>query len=109
MSRRVTTKTEIKDSEIAQSALKSAGMAFTVEAGGNIRITSGPCKNAVIDIRSGEVSGDTDFGHDQSKLGLLRQLYGEAKFKAEAFKNGTTIHHREVNKDGEVVLMCSMG
>ncbi len=108
MSKRVTTQTEIKDLDIARAALKASNMTFE-ETPGNIRITSGPCRNANINLTTGEVSGDSDYGHDNSKLGLLRQSYGEAKVRVESFKNGATIFHREVTSEGDVVLHCSMG
>jgi hypothetical protein len=110
MSHRVTTQTEIKDKAIAMAALKNAGLSFT-ESGNTLRITSGgQLRNAVINLSTGEISGDTDFGHTQDGLGIVRQHYGEAKFRAEAAKSGrVTIQQRYVDqKTGDVVLKCRM-
>jgi hypothetical protein len=75
MSRRVTTKTEIKDKALAIDALKLAGMSYRDE-GDSLLITSGAIANARINLTTGEVSGDSDYrGHSAEGLGALRQYY----------------------------------
>jgi len=108
MSRRVTTKTEIKDRDLAIQALKNAGMNYT-ESGKTIRITSGRMANATIDLTTGEVTGDSDYGHSSGVLGGLRQGYAEAKYRAECVKQGITISSRTVERNGDIVLLCRMG
>jgi hypothetical protein len=108
MSKRVTTQIDFKDADIAKAALKAASMSFE-ENGTTLRITSGACRDAVINLRTGEITGDTDYGHGEKAFGLLRQNYAEAKFRAEAFKNGVTINESTTDKEGNVVLMCSLG
>lgn len=107
MSKRITVKTNITDVNFASTALRDAGWSFVVN-GNNLQITSGPCKNANIDLVTGEVSGDTDWRHTSASLGQLRQGYAEVKFRAEAFKEGVTINQRLVEKDGTVRLKCRM-
>jgi hypothetical protein len=107
MSHRVTTQTEIKDKNFAVQALKSAGLSYR-EVGEQIHITSGRLANATLDLRSGLISGDTDHGHSSETLGMLRQHYSEAKYRAECQKQGISVESRTVNKEGHIVLMCSM-
>jgi hypothetical protein len=107
MSHRVTVQTEIKDKGIASAALRAQGYSFT-ESGNSLRITSGELNRATIDLSTGAISGDSDY-HTSAKLGLLRQAYGEEKFKAEAFKQGFSIESRtEEVIDGQkcVRLRC---
>jgi hypothetical protein len=107
MSRRVTTKTEIKDINLAKSALQQAGFGFE-EQGSTLYITSGELRGCSIDTRTGDISGDSDYGHAASKMGALRQFYAEQKYKVELAKNGGYVEGRSVNKDGEIVLMCAI-
>lgn len=108
MSKRVTTQTDIKDKGLAIAALTSAGLAFQ-EMGNTLRITSGPLANATIDLGSGLISGDTDFGHRKESMGILRQHYSEAQFRKEATKAGVSIGQRLVEKQsGDVILKCRM-
>jgi len=107
MSRRVTTKTEIKDKALAIDALKLAGMSYRDE-GASLLITSGACANARISLATGEISGDSDFAHNAETLGALRQFYGEAKYRLEAQRQGITITSRSIERNGDIVLMCRM-
>jgi hypothetical protein len=64
---------------------------------------------AVAVPRSGTTAlTDGPFRRPPEKLGSLRQLYGEARYLAECERQGTTVESRSVDKDGNVVLMCSM-
>ena len=108
MSHRVTTETEIKDKALAISAIKTAGISYQ-ESGQTIRFTSGPLANATLDLNSGRISGDTDYGHSATKLGELRMFYGEAKYKLECNRNGIMVESRTINKAGEIELLCSVG
>ncbi len=107
MSHRVTTETEMKDREILKSACKQQGVSYS-EQGNNIRFTSGPLANATLDLSTGRVSGDTDYGHSRQTMGALKQAYGEAKYTFECVKQGIQIESREVQKDGKIVLICAM-
>jgi hypothetical protein len=109
MSHRVTTETEMKDKNLTVQALKNAGLSFQEVGSSQIRVTSGRMNNATIDLNSGRITGDTDHGHDPETLGMLRQFYGEAKYRAECTKQGISIESRTVEKNGTIVLMCSMG
>lgn len=105
MSHRVTTQTEIKDADLAKDALKAAGLGFR-EQGTSLYITSGSLANAVIDLRSGLVTGDTDYGHRSEAFGALKQFYSEAKYKKELSRQGGYVESRQVDKNGDIVLMC---
>lgn len=109
MSHRVTTDTEIKDKALAIQACKTAGISYTEQGNDVIRFTSGGLQNATLDLRSGRITGDTDYGHTQDKLGALRQAYGEAKYRYECQKQGISIESRQTEKNGDIVLMWSMG
>lgn len=107
MSHRVTVQTEIKDKALAIEALKAAGVQYR-EQGDNLMLTGGNYNNATINLKTGAITGDTDWGHDAGKLGLLRQNYAEAKFRAEAFRTGVSVTGRTIDKDGSIVLSCRM-
>ena len=108
MSHRVTTSTEIKDKALAMQAAKAAGIGV-VDDGSYLRFTSGALLNATLDLRTGTISGDTDYGHTSEKLGVLKMHYSEAKYKLECARQGIMIEERTVNKDGHVELICAMG
>lgn len=107
MSKRITTKTDIKDRGFAITALKNAGLAFEEMGGTMLRITSGDLKNATIDLATGTISGDTDY-HSKPQLGALRKHYSEVKFRHEAAREGVQIKNRIENKDGSITLKCRM-
>ncbi len=107
MSHRVTTKTEIKDKGLAINALKAAGFGYE-DLGSSLRITSGPARNATLDLKTGEILGDTDYSHQNNddSLGILKRYYAEAKYRQECQIQGYTIESREEMKDGRIVLTC---
>jgi len=109
MSHRVTTETEIKDKALLAQACKTANVSFSEMGNETIRFTSGPLSNAVLDLKSGRITGDTDYGHTKSGLDTLKQHYGEAKYKNECSRQGIQIESRSVDHEGNIVLMCSMG
>jgi hypothetical protein len=107
MSRRVTTKTEIKDKDLAVQAMKAAGLQYQ-DQGESLYITSGSMRGATLDLRSGSVSGDSDYGHTTEGLGALSLHYGEAKYRRECLKQGISIESRTILKNGEIELICNM-
>lgn len=108
MSHRVTTRTDVKDKALALQAAKAANMGV-VDEGTRLRFTSGALSNAVLDLSTGEISGDTDYGHTADKLGIFRMHYGEAKYKLECARQGIMVESRTVNKNGEIEMICAMG
>jgi hypothetical protein len=99
----------MKDIAHVTSAAKKAGITFTV-SGNTVNFTSGALKNALLDLRSGAVSGDTDHGHTETVLGALRQGYSVAKAKAEMSKQGIMIESETTDaKTGDILLACAMG
>jgi hypothetical protein len=109
MSHRVTTDTEIKDLNLLTAACKSASINFSDMGNSQIRFTSGSLNNATLDLKSGRITGDSDYGHTATGLSALKQHYGEAKYKAECLRQGIQIESRTVQSNGDIVLMCSMG
>ena len=108
MSRRIETRTEITDKDLAVQALEQAGIDYSV-SGNFIYLKSGDFENARIDLRNGSVVGDSDYaGHSETTFGILRQYYSEAKVRDTYLKEGVTIEGRDLNANGEVVLTWSM-
>jgi hypothetical protein len=103
MSHRITTKTDIKDKDVAIQALKDAGWKYTL-SGYTLTVTSGPMRNARINTQTGLVSGDTDW-HSGDTLGALRQRYAEVLVRREELREGNTIESRETLKNGDVRLV----
>jgi hypothetical protein len=113
MSHRVTTETDIKNKALALQACKTAGIT-AVEAGADtLRFTSGKLANATLDLRSGRITGDTDYGHTHEALGSLRQAYGEATYRQELLKQGASVESRTVETvsgiNNVIRLRCSTG
>jgi hypothetical protein len=108
MSKRVTTKTDIKDKNFAIAAMKNAGLAYEEMGDTVLRITSGALANASIDLTTGVISGDTDYGHRKEVFGSLRKHYSEVKFRHEAQREGVQIKQRIEQKDGSIKLLCRM-
>jgi len=107
MSKRIKTNTEITDKELAIEALNQAEIVYQIK-GDTIYMDSGELMHTSLSLKTGEISGDSDFGHTSENLGLLRKYYSEAKFKRECLKNGTLIDERQVNEEGDIVLMWHM-
>lgn len=103
MSRRIENETNMTDKNLAIHALQLAGVSHQVQ-GNSIYFTSGALADAVLNLTTGIVAGDEDYVNVES-LGLLRQYYSEAMVKQECAKQGTIIDERQVNSEGEIVLM----
>lgn len=100
----------MKEREHVISALKAQKIEYR-EHGQTIDLLSREFAGASINLSTGLIqSGDVDNFRDTdaSKLGLLRQAYSEAKFRAVAFKEGHMISDRAVEKNGDVTLICRM-
>lgn len=113
MSHRVTTETSMTDKSVVAKVAKAQNYTF-VESGNSIRFTSGKLNHAVLDLTTGRVSGDTDFGHTETILGALHQAYNEEIYRRECLKQGIQIEDRQVLKqhNGQqnvVKLVISMG
>jgi hypothetical protein len=103
MSHRVTSKTCIKNKALAISALKIAGMSYQ-EQGNSLQITSGKARRAVINLTTGDITGDSDL-HSVDTLGALRQNYSEAEVIQTNMVQGHSKESREVMQDGRVRLV----
>jgi hypothetical protein len=109
MSYRVTTETEMRDKALFVQACRTANVSFTEVRHGTIRFTSGKLANATLDLRTGRITGDSDYSHTESGLGTLRLAYAEARYRADCDRAGITIESRTVDREGNVILMCSEG
>lgn len=107
MSHRVTTKTEMKDLALVQEAAKAAGVTCTAN-GDIVTFTGGALRGAILDLKTGNITGDSDYGHTSDVLGALRQGYAEAGIRAHYLKNGGYVESRQVVGE-DVVLICSIG
>ena len=103
MSRRIENQTNITDKELACRALQLAGMDHDVQ-GDRIYIKSGSMASAILNLKTGLITGDSDFGHTEEGLGVLRQYYSEVLFKREAARQGTVIDQRRVDANGDIIL-----
>lgn len=112
MSHRVTTETSMKDSEIVKKVCSNQGISFR-EDGSSIFFTSGKLKNATLDTKSGRITGDTDYGHTESALGMLRQGYSEELYRRECLKQGIQVESRSLvsyqGHNNVVKLVIAMG
>ena len=109
MSHRVTTETQMQDKALAIQACKAAGINAVEQGNDMLRFTSGKLANATLDLRTGRITGDTDYGHTGDSLGAIQQHYGEAKYRQECLKQGISVESRMVDREGNIVLMCAMG
>jgi len=102
MSRRITTKTEIKDKDLAGQALKTLGYDYRTN-GDTITITSGPLSHATINLKTGDTNSDSDYGHGDDSFGILKQHYMEAFLRKEYLRTGIRIEER--NMVGQTIRM----
>lgn len=106
MSHRITTKTSIKDENIAKAALAKAGWAHNV-SGKTIDITSGPMSGARINLTTGEVVGDTDY-HDKSALQSLNQGYSVESVTQRITDQGGYITEGPTTVGEDIVLTAQI-
>jgi hypothetical protein len=91
MSKRITTRTDIKDKGFAITALKQVGLAFEEVSSTMLRIKSGSLA-ASLDLTSGDITPDAmDRNLPGDVVGDLRKAYTEAKFRSEAAKVGVQV------------------
>lgn len=104
MSHRVTTETEMTDANLVATVLRAAGIGFTMQKK-NILISDGDAK-AILNLQTGRFTYGT--GQAPEKLGLVRQLYAEAKYREACAREGVNIESRTVDKNGDIILMISV-
>jgi hypothetical protein len=85
-------------------ALHLAGFEFKEATPTRLYITSGELQGAALDLVTGEVTGDSDYGHTAEKFGILRQYYKEALTRQECARTGATISERHIDEEGNVIL-----
>ena len=105
MSRRITTQSQIKDREFAIKTLKSLSANYQDAGNDTFRITSGSLRNATLDLKTGNIFGDSD-NHSRSAIEEIRRKYTELKYRDTIFKQGATVESRTVQDNEDVVLHC---
>lgn len=108
MSRRITNQLNITDRELAAEALKLADCKFEQHGEHTLFIASGMFRHATVDLKTGTITGDSDYGHSEESFGLLRQYYAEAQIRLECLKNGTTIEEKQTDSEGNIILLAHM-
>ncbi len=106
MSHRIATQTKITEKKLAEKALKAQKWDFQSQ-GDSINVTSGPMRRSTINLKTGEVVGDTDI-HNRNDLGALNQSYGEALVEDKVRNQGGEILERTVMKDGRVRILANV-
>ena len=104
MSHRVTTETEMTDANLVATVLRAAGIEFTMQKK-NVLISQGD-GTAILNLKTGRLTYGT--GPVPEKLGLVRQLYAEAQYRAACEREGVEIVDRTVDKNGDVILKISV-
>src|SRR5271165_992613 len=102
MSKRITTQTEITDLSICMDAFKSAGVKFGKQTDDKYEVRMGRSVG-VLDLRTGQIEGD-DMSFHSGDFDVLKQHYAEQKYMWELRRRGASIHSREVDKEGNIVL-----
>jgi hypothetical protein len=102
MSKRVTTQTEITDRSICLDALKSAGLHHKVLTPDTFEIRTAH-STGVLDLRTGQIEGD-DMSFKGGDFDTLKQHYAEQKYMWELTKRGASIHNREIDKEGNIII-----
>lgn len=102
MSKKVTTQTEITDRSICLEAFKSAGLNFreVTEHTFEVRMAHSV---GTLDLRTGKIEGD-DMSFRNVDFDTLKQHYAEKKYVWELRKRGASIHNREIDKEGNIVI-----
>lgn len=103
MSKRVTTETEIKDRSIAMDAFRAANVqareitadTFEVRAGRSV---------GTLNLRTGQIVGD-DMSFTAKDFEPLKQHYAERKYLWELTQRGASVHSRNVEQNGDIVIV----
>ena len=107
MSKRVTTKTAVKDKDLAKRGLTLAKINFR-EEGNNLRIIDGKFRGVTVNTSTGEIVSDSDYGLKDADFNQIRQAYSEAICHKRAQVDGIQIDERTVERNGDIVLLCHM-
>lgn len=101
MSKRITIKTQFTDKAALQRACNDNDWAFKIQ-GDRADIDGGPLRGATINLKTGDVTGDTDF-HSEATANAFGMAYSEALWMNRISETGY-LEGREVLEDGTVRL-----
>ncbi len=107
MSRRVTFRSELKDRDLTIQALNALQYTYSEVGKDVLQITSGPLNRASINLKTGDVEGDSDW-HTRDGLGGIRQAYSEAEFNRITQRQGAIIEKRDVIEGGKIKILVRM-
>lgn len=107
MSRRVTFRSELKDRDLTIQALNALQYTYSEVVKDTLHITSGPMNRATINLKTGDVEGDSDW-HTKGELGGLRQAYSEAEFRRITQRQGAIIESRTAIDGGKIKILVRM-
>lgn len=108
MSHRIELKSEMTDENILRDALDTNNIKYS-RTGTTFRILSGEANNAVVDTRNGSISGDSDYGHDHSNIGLLRQMYATQKIRSDVARRGGSVTTQTKLANGDLRIVARLG
>ena len=91
MSKRTEVKTTMTDKKFVIEAFKREQLQYEEMSDTMLRITSGALARATLDLTTGTITGDSDYGHGQNALGKLNRHYSEALARFRAMRAGTQI------------------
>jgi hypothetical protein len=103
MSHRVTTQTQMNDRVHAAAAFTKAKISHKDLGNGKFSLTAGRSQG-VLDIGTGEIVGDGD-RWNESDFNVLKQAYAEEVFTSELRRQGATVQSRDVDKEGNIVIL----
>jgi hypothetical protein len=119
MSKRTEVKTTMTDKRFVIEAFKREGLQYEEMSDTVLRITSGTLEHATLDLTTGILTGDSDYGHRPSSIGKLNRHYSEALARFRAMRNGAQIQsckeekvqvnvHGRMVEQTQVRLHCRM-
>ncbi len=101
---RLFTRTDIRDTALLRKAAEALGL--RVRSRSEVKVVSPELPGmAVVDLATGVLSAPAEW---RPVISQLRKHYAEAKFRAQAAREGVEIRSRIVQPDGSIVLKCRM-
>lgn len=105
MSRRIEFTTNLTNADLLVKAFKRLGYKYSNK--GPIYSIDLPRGFADINTVTGKVSGDEDF-LKKTTLQKVYQAYSEEEVLEKIYLQGATVESREVDKQGNVIILCRL-
>lgn len=109
MSHRVSIKSSITNAAACEAALKSKNWTYSLN-NNIVHVTGGPMRGASINLRTGEVAGDSDYhrASNSEGLGALNQAYAEQLIRMDVASKGGYIEECITQRDGTVRMVANL-